>query len=277
MVTRAGHLVLVGIVLVVAACSAPHTKSAGFFGLKREPLPGYVWKYPDTYSTAVEWRRGTREAGYPHAQATSIEGQWMADPGYQFAQAGDPTSAAWSPGSRHADFPHARAALAEGQWGADPGYQFGRPDDFTSATWSPGSRYSGYPHARADIVQDRWLEDPGYLFLRTGDLSSARWSPGTRHPNYPNIYAATNEGSWQADTGYQWASADSRDLRVVPAYQPASAPYSPAPSPGNDVGRRIVHAVARSCAEPGEDDGFLMLLGRVACAFTAIGTSSPGD
>ena len=275
---RLGGLLSAAAVFTLMSCSAPHTDSTGFLGLDREPHPGYAWRYPDSYfSNAVEWRPGTRHPAYPHAQAAAAEGEWTPDPGYQFARTGDLASARWLPGSTHALYPHTHAAAVEGEWTADPGYNFTRPGDFTSASWTPGSRHSGYPHARADSVPGQWLADPGYLFLRRGDLASASWSPGARHPDFPNIYAGAAEETWLADSGYQWASATPGDLRVVPAFQPASQTYGSPPPPGNDLARRVVHVVARNCARPQEGDGFWGTLGRLACTITAVGTSSPGD
>jgi len=172
----------------------------------------------------------------------------------------------WNPGMRVSEYPHTTAAEQEGHWTADPGYGFSANGGPESASWQPGTRETNYPHVSASSVEGVWSADAGYALANKDDPKSAVWQPGSLDPNHAHIHAGTVEGQWTPDSGYQWASTTPGDMTVVAVQSPSSGPD------GSEVGRVVVNTVAKSCAEPQQDDGFWATVGRVGCAVTALAT-----
>lgn len=118
--------------------------------------------------------------------------------------------------------------------------------------------------------QDTWEPDPGYDIITTDQTAVgllAVWRPGKAHSTMPHVIAGQNEGVWTVEEGYQWLNADAGDLRVTLVQTEDDDPFS-----YENLGRPLIHEVAKSCATPEEDDGFFASVGRLGCLVTAVAT-----
>lgn len=165
-----------------------------------------------------KWTPGQRHPTIPHIASHTVEGQWIADPGYRFLKPTESLVVQWTPGVPHPNYPHIVSHSVEERWAADPGYIFPENSNLT-VRWSPGRGHPSFPHITAAAEEGRWNAEAGYRFLKPTETLAVEWTPGLAHPSQPHIVAAAIEGKWRAEEGYAWAAPNdpkSFDVRWTP-------------------------------------------------------------